>query len=202
MKTLILLVSFLLSFNLLAAPKKPWLQVLKMKGEVTYNGSQLEKDQKVKKSGVLKTGAKSFVKILIGKWKNTIVLGPNSTMDIDVSKPQVNKKASHIYTFKNGICRWISGKGNKGKGKIKTRVAILGVRGTDFVLTSNEILGESEIVVLDGAVMFVNKKNKADSRLVSKGQWGGLGGRYGQSIEAPLNLPKVVLDQYENTLKH
>lgn len=180
--------------------KTAWAQIVKLRGSVTYNGQAVKQSQKIKVSGLLKTGKKSFVKILISQWNNSIVLGPNSEMDMQMGLKPDKKSHSHLYTFKNGICRWVSGKGKKGKGKIKTPNAILGVRGTDFVLQANAVLGESEIVLLDGAVMFSDKNNRANGRLVSKGQWGGLGGRYGKFIAPPLNLPKSVLDEYSKKL--
>ena len=60
---------------------------------------------------------------------------------------------------------------------------------------------ESEIVVIDGQVEFQNSSNPDDVALISKGQWGGLGGRYGQTIGKVLDLPGNVISAFDKQLK-
>lgn len=86
------------------------------------------------------------------------------------------QKHEHIYTLTNGICRWISGDSKVKDQKINTPHAAIGVRGTDYYLSTNDLLGETEIIVFDGQVNFESKLTDKDEKLISKNQWGGVGG--------------------------
>lgn len=110
--------------------------------------------------------------------------------------------SSLAVTLKNGVIRWIGKHKELGRLKgILTPQAALGVRGTDFVLKTTELFDESEIVVLDGLVSFENLANPNDKASVKKGQWGGVGGRFGQINGKILDLPKKILDHFDRTLK-
>ncbi|CBW26526.1 hypothetical exported protein [Halobacteriovorax marinus SJ] len=188
----------LCAFLLFALPAMalPTAKITKLRGEVLFNGVALKKGSEITKSGVLKTKGRSFVKLEISKWNNSIVLGPNGEMNLDLSKKEVSKS----YNFIKGRMRWLTGKGKKSSGVIHTKQASVGVRGTDYLLIANSLLGETEIIVFDGRVQFQNASDLKDSKVLKKNQWGGLGGRYGASIGKVLDLPPNVINAFSKQL--
>ena len=194
MKSIAMSLLFLLSFEVFSLPTA---KVVKLKGDVTHNGKTLSVNDVISTNGELKTARGSFVKIFIEDWSSSIVLGPKGVMGIDLSSKQVKKK----YSFLKGSCRWVTSKSKKSKGVVYTKNAAMGVRGTDYILKVTALLGESEIVVIDGQVEFQNSSNPDDVALISKGQWGGLGGRYGQTIAKVLDLPGNVISAFDKQLK-
>lgn len=186
------------SFSALAMPTA---LVKKIKGKVTFNNTQLKEGDVIDKTGELITGKKSFVKIDIAHWGNSIVLGAGSKMKLDLSAKTVKKK----YSFMQGICRWKTVVGLKTgpkdkKGGIHTKTAIIGVRGTDFLLKVNPMLDETEVVVFDGQVEFANAVKGTEKILVKKGQWGGVGGRYGQKVSPAFTLPEKAFSSFNKKL--
>ncbi len=196
MKWLILITLFF-SSNAFSS-EKPWAEVVKLKGKVSFDGKQLKLGDRINKKGVLKTERRSFLQVEIPKWGNKITVGPKSEMEFDFGK-----KAKKKYSFIHGRCRWTTYKGVKGKGKgrLFTKIASLGVRGTDFTVVANKDLGETEIIVLDGSVEFGNLNAPEDSVIVNKGQWGGIGGRFGDKIGKVIDLPREVVNQFDSQLK-
>lgn len=80
--------------------------------------------------------------------------------------------------------------------QIKTKNAVMGVRGTDFLATFSPLLEESEVVVFDGKIAFDSLSDPADKKEINAGHWGGLGGRFGQKVTEPIELPKNALDTF------
>jgi hypothetical protein len=77
----------------------------------------------------------------------------------------------------------------------------MGVRGTDFLAISNPLLGESELIVFDGTVDLHSGLDPSDSKLVTKGHWGGVGGRFGKKIGDLITLPANVLSHFDEISK-
>lgn len=175
-------------------PVPPTAIVTKLRGEVFFEGQLLKEGDKIERPGKINTKDRSYIQLTIDKWKNTISIGPNSHMVMNFSD---DKK----YTLETGYCRWKSFAKSLTKGKIHTRNVALGVRGTDFYLKVNRILGETEVIMFDGEVLMENASNKDDTLEVKKGQWGGLGGRFGEKIRGPIDLPKEVLDTTDKILE-
>jgi hypothetical protein len=200
MKTLTtLLFAALFSFSVLAeesAPiaTPPTALVTKLRGEVLMDGHALKVGDTISKPGKIDTKDKSFVQLKIEKWKNFISIGPSSQMILNFSE---DKK----YTLDNGTCRWKAFAESTSKGKIHTRNASMGVRGTDFFLKANTLLGETEIIMFDGEVAMENAADKENTLVVKKGQWGGLGGRFGDKLRGPIDLPKEVITTTEKSLE-
>ena len=193
---LIFLPTFLKAQEAKPALSTPSAQVLKLVGTVLFDGVALKEGDVINRVGKIESKEKSFLKVKIEKWKNTISIGPGSSMVLNFND---EKK----YTLEEGACRWKSlhpGESNKD-AKIFTKFVSMGVRGTDFVVKANTVLNESEIVVLDGEVMMDNLADKSNSELIKKGQWGGLGGRYGTKIQPPINLPESVLKQMNQSIE-
>jgi len=82
----------------------------------------------------------------------------------------------------------------------KTPAAVAGVRGTDLWVSYEPTLKESEVICFEHAITFVPKSGKGEV-LVHAGQWGGLGGRFGKTIQPPISLPSAVLDSKKKELE-
>jgi hypothetical protein len=176
------------------APTPPSAEVIKLIGKVTLDDTPLKVGDIINKRGMITTSDKSYIQFKIDKWKNNISIGANSKMDLNFSD---EKK----YTLEKGHCRWKSFAPSEVKGKIFTKNSALGVRGTDFLLKFNSTFGETEVIMFDGAVFFENSADKSNAFEIKKGQWGGIGGRFGQKMNPPLDLPKEVLDTMERTIE-
>lgn len=181
----------------------PSAKVIIIKGDVFFEGKKLIAGDIIDRPGKISTEAKSFVKIFIQKWGNEINIGAKSEMELNFTDA---KK----YTLLNGSCRWITAakkllkeahtNDNKAKGGIFTRQASMGVRGTDFLLIASPLLGETQIVMFDGLVEFQNLNDTNNKIEISKNQWGGIGGRFGQKIAPVINLNDEQLSLFKNQL--
>ena len=169
-------------------------EIIKLRGSATFENKELKIGDKIFDKGFLETKEKTFVQIKIDKWKSNISVGANSKMEINLAE---EKK----YTLDEGACRWKSFAKSEFKGKINTKRASFGVRGTDFLLTSNSLLGETEIIMFDGEVTFENINDKNNTAILKKGQWGGIGGRFGERIAPVLDLPTAILEQAEKKIE-
>ncbi len=202
MKFLILFLMIIINFDLLFANDiPPVAKAMIVKGEVYLDGKQVVQNQMIDKPGVIKTGAKGFIKLAVEKWNNQIIISSNSEMILNFSD---EKK----YTLQNGSCRWITNLKQKlkngiekPKGKIYTSIASLGVRGTDFILIANPLFGETEVAMFDGSVEFQNLKDENDKVTLNKGQWGGIGGRYGQKLQHVITLNQEQLQYLDQLIK-
>lgn len=191
MKNLFLILT-LISTSLLANEAK----VLSIRGFISFNGKTLKKESILVKNGKLKSGAGSYVKLKMSELDSVIILGPNSEMDLEFGNEDQTKNT----TLVQGLARWIS----KGKSKttrgLRTKQAILGIRGTDYLVKVTSLLGETEIIVFDGKVNFASQIDNKDQKEISKNQWGGLGGRFGKNIGQVLDLPKNVIDYFDSII--
>lgn len=84
--------------------------------------------------------------------------------------------------------------------QVVTPVTVAGVRGTDFMVSYDDVLGESEIVCFESHVEFSNSTTKK-SIVVGPGQWGGVGLRFGE-LREPLTLPPKVLQAIESSISY
>lgn len=205
----ILMVLFLLSLGMLTQAQEtapvdqgPVAKVVLLKGQATFNGQTLSLHQEISSNGNLAVVGEGVLKIYIAKWQSTIVLGSHSSMEINLSNAKKPGDAPIIYLLEKGICRWVSDQGAKGNNRkgVHTKTAALGVRGTDFLLKENPLLGESEVVVFDGEVLMISKLNDPSEARIRKNQWGGLGGRFGQRIGRILDLPPMVIEEFKKVL--
>lgn len=195
MKIFMTLLTLMLSFSIFAAPHA---KVILLKGDVTYEGKKLVKDQMIETNGVIKVGEKSVAKIKIDGYNSVMTFAPNSEMQVKFKRDEFERSP---YTLISGGVRWVTQGKAKHKGSIQTKSAVMGIRGTDFLALANPTFGETEIVCFEGKVLFQNKEKSGNEYVVSKGQWGGLGGRYGKYIAKPLTLPESVVDQMKNVIK-
>jgi ferric-dicitrate binding protein FerR (iron transport regulator) len=131
---------------------------------------------------------------------NTVYqVGPNSKLKIEY---QAKKEKAELFRGTVRIRVKKSTEDTKQKEpklQLMTASSVMGVRGTDFLATSTPLLNESEIIVFEGKVEFTSLMDQKDTRLVSEGQWGGVGGRFGVRTHDLINLPKAALDHFDQT---
>ncbi|MGE0616937.1 MAG: hypothetical protein AB7P04_14995 [Bacteriovoracia bacterium] len=77
---------------------------------------------------------------------------------------------------------------------VKTPVAVMGVRGTDFFASYEPGLGETETICFEHEIDFGSTTRPFPSTRVKAGQWGGLGGRFGDKIRKPMTLKPAFLE--------
>lgn len=175
--------------------------VLALRGYISLDGEVLEKGMKLTKGGTIKTGVGSYVRLRNNATKSIIIVGPNSEMEINLKAKDLTKQN----VLQKGLARWVSEKvkdeslKNKQRG-LSTRQAVMGVRGTDYIVKVTPLFQETEIIVMDGSVQFDSKLNSKDQKLIKKHQWGGLGGRFGSNIGDLIDLPKAAIDYFDNMI--
>ena len=144
--------------------------VKRLRGEVSVKEqgkvSKLKEEDWLKAGVTVITGEKSFVRITFVD-KSQMNIGPNSEMKIeqfgagdagvlDLVKGKIRSQVSKDYL----------GQKDKDKSKlfIKTPNAVMGIRGTDFLISTNGI--NSSAVLFEGEVVF-NKVENAALREIS-----------------------------------
>lgn len=188
----LILITTLISTSIFANEAK----VLSIRGFISFNGKTLKKESVVSENGKLKSGAGSYVKLKMNELDSVIILGPNSEMDLEFGNEDQTKNT----TLVQGLARWISkGKSKKPRG-LRTKQAVMGIRGTDYLVKVTSLLGETEIIVFDGKVNFKSQLDSSDEKEISKHQWGGLGGRFGGKIGEILDLPKNVINYFDSII--
>lgn len=196
-----LFLSFVFSMFLIArvaiAAKDPFVD--KIVGHVTYNKNDIKLKERLQEKGILKTDTKSFVRIYVPNWNSSIVVGPNTEMDLDFRKDQVGSKR---YELKDGICRWVSymKSDQLHDSHIYTKTASMGVRGTDFEIQHREKSAETEIIVFSGKVLLQSNLEKSE-KLIQEGYWGGVGGKFGKSVAEPVKLTSEQLEKAKQRTK-
>lgn len=177
-------------------------EILWVKGDVSYQNQKMAKGMVLALGSILSTSKKSYVKVMVpkvGKIKAfSVVLGPDSKLKL--SDDPV-KEGGH--EFIKGAGRFLHEKiaSTKSIVAVKSSQVSMAIRGTEYLFKVNPSLGESEVVLFDGKIEMSNLKNPNDSVEISPGQWGGLGGRFGKNIAAPIPLPKAVLTSFQKMLK-
>lgn len=191
MKLIILFLS-LISLDVLASAK-----VLLLKGEATFGGHALKQTSLLKGAGEFVVGDKSYLKILLEGSKSVIVLGANTTSFMNVSE----KGSIPELSLLKGAARWITGTSAiKKGGGIQTKNAAMGIRGTNFFVSYNPLLGETEVICFEGTVEMSAKLVKGEPKQISKNQWGGIGGRFGEELSRVLDLSPELITSFDRAL--
>lgn len=144
-----------------AAPKVAVVKLVRGDADVLTMGktTPLKVDDWVESGAVVKTHEKSFVKLIFVD-KSQMNVGPNSEMKIE----SFSGKDSGVIDLVKGKIRSQVSKDylqiNKDKSKlfIKTQNAVMGVRGTDFMISTNG--RNTSTVLFEGEVVF----NKLEQR--------------------------------------
>ena len=185
------LIVFFLSFSCFAQNN---LLVMKLRGTATADGKSVQEGEMIQAGVQLSVAEKSWIRLRSVPGDDIVIVSANSSIRVGKNEaPQLE----------GGMLRWISGKIKKkfvkGRHEVRTAQATFGVRGTDFIVVANPLLGESEIVCFDGSVDF-NSNSGSGGAIIEKGQWGGLGGRFGQVIGPRINLPENVLKHFSEAV--
>jgi hypothetical protein len=114
------------------------------------------------KNDKIVTEAKSFAKILMID-DSTIQLGANS--EIRISEFQYNSKTDRkmvIAMIRGQLRSLIKNKAKEGDLEIKTKLAVMGIRGTELLINHQELknISVSEFGLLEGQVDISNLKNE------------------------------------------
>ncbi len=163
------LYSFLILIALMTTPA--WAQkkvaiVKLLKGEVDVltlgKTTKLKLEDWVEDGSVVKTGEKSFVKLIFID-KSQMNIGPGSEMKIE----KFGEKDSGVIDLVKGKIRsqvtkdYLQMDRNKSKLFIKTPNAVMGVRGTDFMIATN---GKTTSTILfEGAISFNKLENRGET---------------------------------------
>jgi len=150
---------FIVLFTLLSSTSFAKVAIVKiLKGDVKViaatKESPLKLDDWVEEGMVIKTSEKSFVKLVFVD-KSSMNIGPSTQIKIE----KFNGKEASVFDVVKGQIRSNVSKDylqnpDKDKSKlfIKTKNAVLGVRGTDFLVTTNGI--NTSTVLFEGEIVF------------------------------------------------
>ncbi len=164
--TLIVLLLFLMSFSAFAQSKVAVVKMLRGDVDVLMKNkkaTKLKVDDWVENGATIKTADKSFVKLIFID-KSQMNIGPQSEMKIE----NVTNKESGVIDLVKGKIRSTVTKDylqikDKDKSKlfIKTSNAVMGVRGTDFMISTN---GQNTSTVLfEGEIVFNKLEHRGET---------------------------------------
>lgn len=162
MSSLFIVMVMLFSLSAFAQTKVAVVKLIRGEADVLTLGktTKLKVDDWVENGSVVKTAEKSFVKLVFID-KSQMNVGPNSEMKIE----SFTGKDSGVIDLVKGKIRsqvtkdYLQMKDrDKSKLFIKTNNALMGVRGTDFMISTNGV--NTSTVLFEGEIVF----NKLDSR--------------------------------------
>ena len=200
-----LLIAFLVTFTIPTFAKVGKVIILKGDVKAEYVGKtvKLKKGDWVKQGTVVKTGEKSFTKILF-KDKNSIVVGSNSEVKIESYKAG---KPGLINLLKGQVRSKVNksrlGKRASIKFLIKTDTAVMGVRGTEFQVNYYNKTKRTALVTISGEVLMVKvpKRIKSIKRLKKwlskKSTVSVKRGQYSMNGTKPVKIDEVQLNKLE-----
>jgi hypothetical protein len=129
----------------------------------------------VTQGSVIKTEARSFVKLSFID-KSTMNIGPKSEMKIE----KFSKDEPGVINVISGKIRskvtkdYLRMDKDKSKLFVKSKSAVMGIRGTDFAFTMNKKTGASTAVLFEGSVVFnriTDSNRKLDlEKIVNRGR--------------------------------
>ncbi|MCY4524372.1 MAG: hypothetical protein OXB84_06505 [Halobacteriovoraceae bacterium] len=183
---LILFFSFFCMSSVCAVPVA---RVYEMTGEVKYSGKALKKDDVLSENGIITTGKGSSIKLVVDFWRGFLTLNANTSLKVGLWGKGLKKG----YFLMNGSCEWMEKrkeKGSKIQGRLfHTSNTTVKVEKGDMLLVHDDILQETEILVFKGKSILQSQKDPNDRIIIKKGIWGGIGGRFGDTIGEIMALP-------------
>lgn len=104
----------------------------------------------------VRTGARMRLDLL--QYDGSLLrLGPNTNIKLEARVPQKTQQATWVVGLTKGAIHGVIEKATQGsdpKLKVKTKIAAMAVRGTDFIFTHAENDSSSKIYVLEGLTWF------------------------------------------------
>lgn len=162
MSSLFFMIVMLFSLSAFAQSKVAVVKLIRGEADVLTLGktTKLKVDDWVENGSVVKTAEKSFVKLVFID-KSQMNVGPNSEMKIE----SFSGKDSGVIDLVKGKIRsqvtkdYLQMK-DKDKSKlfIKTNNALMGVRGTDFMISTNGV--NTSTVLFEGEIVFNKLENR------------------------------------------
>lgn len=157
----------LLAFFISSAHAQRKVAVVKvLRGEVDVltmgKSTRLKLEDWVEDGSVVKTAEKSFVKLIFID-KSQMNIGPVSEMKIE----KFSGKDSGVIDLVKGKIRsqvtkdYLQMDNNKSKLFIKTANAVMGVRGTDFIIATNGT--NTSTILFEGAIAFNKLENRGEA---------------------------------------
>lgn len=185
-----LAIFFICQFNLVFADSNVGI-IVKKKGDVVHltNPSQKFTNQKntilyeglyyvqqkaklgskISNGDILKTGKEAKARIVY-KNGDQLNIAEGSAFKISWKKdPQTQKPASTIEILNGAIRGIVSKKGPRNSLRVKSRSAVMGVRGTDFHFSQKGTSGQTSISVLRGKVEVAKQEKPKEIMKVSQG---------------------------------
>ncbi len=167
---LFLVLVFIFTSNPSIAAKSALVKFVKGKATKLLPGKQhaakLKKGDRIPEDTSIVTGRRSFVKIVFND-KTTLNISPNSK--VVVSKIPADKAS--MVNLLTGVIKAQVKKNIKKKTKtkllVKTRTAVMGVRGTKFQSTYNPVNKNTSLVTVEGKVKMVRLQNHADASKIN-----------------------------------
>lgn len=146
--------------ELLTSPSKKFIQ---NKGIVLYEGlyytqKKVRPGSKLRNGDILKTGKEAKARVVY-KNGDQFNIGEGTALKISWKKTQLKAKSKPTINLINGAIRGIiSKKGPRSGLKIRSRSAVMGVRGTDFHFAQRGTSGQTSVSVLRGKVEVAKKE--------------------------------------------
>lgn len=180
--TFVYLIFSLIAFSYEAYAQDKNVALAKLlKGEVKsidQNGEtkKLNKGDWIKEGSIIKTEGKSFVQLSFID-KSIMNVGPSSEVKIE----RFNKSEPGVINVLKGKIRsqvtknYLEMEKDKSKLFIKSKSAVMGIRGTDFLFTTSGATGNTTAVLFEGSVVFnhigANQVDNSDlESIVSRGR--------------------------------
>ena len=113
----------------------------------------------IREGSMIKTEPRSFVRLGFVD-KSTMNVGPSSQMKIE----KFNKNEASVINVLSGKIRsqvskdYLNIDKDKSKMFVKSKSAVMGIRGTDFIFSTHPKTGASTAVLFEGSVVFNNLK--------------------------------------------
>lgn len=164
MKAIILILSLVFTTTIFAQSKVAVVKLLRGEVDVLTLGktTKLKTNDWVTAGAVVKTAEKSFVKLVFID-KSQMNVGPNSEMKIE----SFSGKDSGVIDLVKGKIRSQVTKDylqikdrDQSKLFIKTKNAVMGVRGTDFMISTNGT--NTSTVLFEGEIVFNKLENRGE----------------------------------------
>jgi hypothetical protein len=178
---LVMTLLVMVSFFAFSSQKSKKVAIVKIvRGQATILApdgvkSKIKKGMWLKEGTIVKTSAKSFVRLSFID-KSSMNVGPKSELKIE----KFSKNEAGVINVLTGKIRsqvtkdYLNMDKSKSKLFIKSRNAVMGVRGTDFLFSANKRTGTATTVLFEGSIVF-NKISKGDNirnleAIVNKGR--------------------------------
>ena len=158
-----------LSFFAYSSQKSKKVAIVKIvRGNATFiksdgSSAEIKKDMWLNEGSIIKTGARSFLRLSFID-KSSMNIGPKSELKIE----KFSQKEAGVINVLTGQIRsqvtkdYLKMDKDKSKLFIKSRNAVMGVRGTDFLFSANKVTGSATTVLFEGKIIFNNITKDSD----------------------------------------